>query len=84
MQLAWNSKTNKIVTIGRGKHPPGVPRLWSVKIKMWNDKAQHELSLRPTKKMLVSDLDPLIKEAFDEFAAEHGPATDASWIATAR
>lgn len=84
MQLMWSTKAGRITTVGNSRLTSGVPRQWLLKLKMWNDKAKVELTLRPAKKLLVSDLEPLVELSFAEFAAEHGKATDASWTAIAR
>lgn len=84
MKVVWSSESGQPPRIVSGKHKPGRPRMWIVTLTFGNDKAVDTITLRPDKKMLVSELDSVIAEAFDEFAEKYGHATKASWVAMAR
>ena len=82
MHATWDSET-RILKIN-GRHKPYQHRRWTVSLRLENAEASETMLFRPMKPMTISDLEPLIAQHMDEFEAEHGLVTKASWIATAR
>lgn len=82
MQATWNSKTRRIEV--HGKHKPRCPRLWTITVRVANDIAKETMLFRPSQKMTLVDLEPLIAEHMDEFERKHGEVQEASWVANAR
>lgn len=82
MQATWNSKNRKIVI--HGQHKPRCPRLWTVTVRVGNSIAKETMTFRPSQKMTLVDLEPMIGQHIDEFEEKHGEVIEASWIANAR
>lgn len=82
MQATWNSKTGKVVVHGR--HKPRTPRLWSISLRVANGEAKETMLFRPSAKVALVDLEPLIGEHMQMFETKHGEITEASWVANAR
>lgn len=82
MHVTWDSETRDLKIVG--KHKAFQPRRWTVSLSLENDEASETMLFRPTKRMTITDLEPVITAHMNEFEDEHGLVTKARWIATAR
>lgn len=82
MHATWDSENRILNVVGR--HKPYQQRYWTVSLRLQNNDASETMLFRTNKPVTITDLEKVIGAHMDEFEAEHGLVTKASWTAYAR